>query len=64
MSKTDRDWSRNEAYMFAPSSQDRLSEDDSVYFSLDMVATLDLMPIFILYERELRGQSPFHPRKL
>ena len=31
---------------------------------LDTVATLDLSPIFAHYERELRGQPPFHPRMM
>ena len=31
---------------------------------MDTVATLDLTPIFAHYERELRGQPPFHPRMM
>ena len=64
MSKTYRDWSPNQAYMFPPTPQDWLPEDDLVYFILDTVATLDLTPIFNHYERELRGQPPFHPRMM
>ena len=64
MNKTYRDWSPNQAYMFPPSAQDWLPEDDLVYFLLDTVATLDLTPIFAHYERELRGQPPFHPRMM
>lgn len=64
MSKTYRDWSPNQAYMFPPSPQDWLPEDDLVYFLLDAVATLDLTPFFAHYERELRGQPPFHPRMM
>src|SRR3984885_13077200 len=64
MSKTYRDWSPNQAYMFPPTPQDCLAEDDLVYFILDTVATLDLAPIFDHYERELRGQPPFHPRMM
>ena len=64
MSKTYRDWTPNQAYMFPPSPQDWLPEDDLVYFILDTVATLDLTPIFAHYERELRGQPPFHPRMM
>ena len=44
MSQTNRDWSRNQANMFSHPSQDRLSEDDLVYFILDPVATLDRYP--------------------
>jgi transposase len=64
MSKTYREWSPNQAYIFAPSPRDWLPEGDLVYFLLDTVATLDLSPIFAYYERELRGQPPFHPRMM
>jgi transposase len=64
MSKTYRDWSADQAYLFPPSPQDWLPEGDLVYFLLDTVATVDLTPIFAHYERELRGQPPFHPRMM
>jgi transposase len=64
MKKTYRDWSPTQGYMFPPSPQDWLPEDDLVYFILDTVATLELAPIFAYYERELRGQPPFHPRMM
>jgi transposase len=50
--------------MFPPSPRDWLPENDLVYFLIDTVATLDLTPIFAHYERELRGQPPFHPRMM
>src|ERR671917_193319 len=61
MSKNYRDWSPDQAYLFPPSPQEWLPEDDLVYFLLDTVATLDLTPLFAHYGRELRGQPPFHP---
>jgi len=64
MTKTYRDWSNDQAYLFPPSPHDWLPEGDLVYFLLDTVATLDLSPIFAHYERELRGQPPFHPRMM
>jgi transposase len=64
MSKTYRDWSSDQNYLFPPSPQDWLPEGDLVYFLTDTVATLDLTPIFAHYERELRGQPPFHPRMM
>jgi transposase len=64
MTKTYRDWSTDQPYLFPPSPQDWLPEGDLVYFLLDTVATLDLAPIFAHYERELRGQPPFHPRMM
>ena len=64
MDKTYREWSPDQAYMFPPSPRDWLPEDDLVYFIVETVATLDLSPIFAHYERELRGQPPFHPRMM
>jgi transposase len=64
MTKTYRDWSTDQSYLFPPSPHDWLPEGDLVYFLLDTVATLDLSPIFAHYERELRGQPPFHPRMM
>jgi transposase len=64
MSKTYRDWSPDQSYLFPPSPQDWLPEDDLVYFLLDTVATIDLSPLFAHYERERRGQPPFHPRMM
>jgi transposase len=64
MSKTYRDWSADQNYLFPPSPHDWLPEGDLVYFLLDTIATIDLAPIFAHYERELRGQPPFHPRMM
>ena len=64
MTKTYRDWSPDQSYLLPPSPQDWLPEGDLVYFLLDTVASLDLTPIFAHYERELRGQPPFHPRMM
>lgn len=64
MSKTYRDWSADQNYLFPPSPRDWLPDGDLVHFLLDTVATLDLSPIFTHYERELRGQPPFHPRMM
>jgi transposase len=64
MTKTYRDWSTDQNYLFPPSPHDWLPEGDLVYFLLDTVATLDLSPLFAHYERELRGQPPFHPRMM
>src|SRR3954453_21171887 len=64
MTKTYRDLSTDQSYLFPPSPHDWLPEGDLVYFLLDTVATLDLTPIFAHYERELRGQPPFHPRMM
>src|SRR3982751_6697804 len=64
MSKTYRDWSPDQHSIFPPSPRDWLPEDDLVYFLLDTVASFDLAPFFAYYERETRGQPPFHPRMM
>src|SRR6478736_5024124 len=64
MKKTYRDWSPDQPSIFPPSPRDWLPEDDLVYFLLDTVATIDLAPFFAYYERETRGQPPFHPRMM
>ena len=64
MTKTYRDWSTDQNYLFPPSPHDWLPEGELVYFLLDTVATVDLAPIFAHYERDLRGQPPFHPRMM
>jgi transposase len=64
MTKTYRDWSIDQTYLFPPSPRDWLPEGDLVYFLLETITTLDLSPIFAHYERELRGQPPFHPRMM
>src|SRR3954469_16584835 len=64
MSKTYRDWAPHQVHLFPPSPQDWLPEGDLVSFLLDPAATLDPTPLFAHYERELRGQPPFHPRMM
>src|SRR3954463_3446635 len=64
MTKTYRDWSTDQNYLFPPSPHDWLPDGDLVSFLLDTVATLDLSPLFAHYERELRGPPPFHPRMM
>src|SRR4051812_1588304 len=64
MSKSYREWSPDRVFMFPPAPQDWLPEDDLVYFLLDNAAALDLSPFFAHYERETRGQPPFHPRMM
>jgi transposase len=64
MKKTYRDWSPDQPSLFPPAPRDWLPEDDLVYFLLDTVASFDLAPFFAYYERETRGQPPFHPRMM
>jgi transposase len=64
MKKTYRDWSPDQPALLPTSPRDWLPEDDLVYFLLDTVASFDLAPFFAYYERETRGQPPFHPRMM
>src|SRR5262245_10823272 len=64
MSKTYREWSPDQASLLPLSPRDWLPEGHLVYFLLDTVAAIDLAPIFAHYERETRGQPPFHPRMM
>ncbi len=64
MTRTHRDWSSDQVYLFPPSPQDWLPEGDLVYFLRDTVATPGLSPLFAHYARELRGQPPFRPRMM
>lgn len=64
MSKTYRDWNPKQNYLFPPSPSDWLPEGDLVYFLLDAVASIDLQAFYDYYERNLRGQPPYHPQLL
>ena len=64
MKKTYREWSPDQPSLFPTSPREWLPEDDLVYFLLDTVASFDLAPFFAYYERETRGQPPFHPRMM
>lgn len=47
-----------------PSLRDWLPEDHLAYFVSDLVDGLDLSEIESVYEREERGQPPYHPRMM
>lgn len=64
MSKTYRRWNPNQQYLFPPSIQDWLPENDLVYFILDTVKELDISAITHKYEQEKRGFPPYHPRMM
>ena len=64
MSKTYRPWNPNQPWLFPPSPQDWLPQNDLVYFVLDTVNALDLSAITEKYEQEERGYPPYHPRMM
>ena len=47
MTKTYRDWSTDQAYLFPPSPHDWLPEGDIVYFLLDWMGTPETATIII-----------------
>jgi hypothetical protein len=62
MSKTYRDQSPNQSYLFPPSPQDWLPEDDLVYFLLDTIATIDLTGWWPVPRHPTRGLGAHAPR--
>ncbi len=64
MSRTFREWSPEQMWMFPPSPQDWLPENHLVYFLMDVSTQLDLAPIVASYDSEQGGQPPYHPRMM
>ena len=62
--KTYRAWQPDQAWLLPPSPKDWLPEGHLVYFLMDAVRELDIGAITAHYERELRGDPPFHPRMM
>ena len=62
--KTYRAWRPDQAWLLPPSPRDWLPEGHLVYFLMDAVRELDISSITSHYERELRGDPPFHPRMM
>ena len=48
--------------LLPPSLQDWLPENHLAYVVSDVVDQLDLSAIESVYEKECRGQPPYHPR--
>ncbi len=62
MGKTCRAYLPEQKLLLPPSLQDWLPENHLVYFVSDLVGQLDLSAIEKVYEKEQRGQPPYHPR--
>ncbi len=62
--KTYRPYAPRQSYLLPPSPQDWLPEGHLAYFILDLVAQLDLSPVYAYYEREERGFPPHHPQMM
>lgn len=61
MGKTYRPYRPDEDFLLPPSPRDWLPEDHLAYFVSDVVDQLDLSAITGRYEKEERGQPPYHP---
>lgn len=61
MIKGYKPYSPNQMYLFPPSPQEWLPKDHIVCFISDLVDNLDLFTIYKEFEKETRGQPPFHP---
>ncbi len=64
MSKTYRPYCPDQMFLLPPSLRDWLPEDHLVYFVSDVVDQLDLSKIESVYEKDDRGQPPYHPRMM
>jgi transposase len=64
MAKTYRPYCPDQMLLLPPSLQDWLPENHLVYFVSDVVDNLDLDEIESFYEKEDRGQPPYHPRMM
>lgn len=59
--KTYRPYQPNQMLLLPPSLDEWLPKEHLVYFLSDVVDSLDLSEIEQSYEKELRGQPPYHP---
>jgi len=64
MAKTYRDYLPEQDFLLPPSLSDWLPEGHLAYFVSDVVEQLDLSAIESVYEKEERGQPPYHPRMM
>jgi transposase len=64
MAKTYRAYLPEQDLLLPPSLGDWLPEDHLAYFVSDVVEQLDLSAIDSVYEKEERGQPPYHPQMM
>jgi transposase len=64
MAKTYRPYYPDQMFLLPPSLRDWLPENHLVYFVSDVVDQLDLSKIESVYEKDDRGQPPYHPRMM
>ena len=59
-----REYRPDQAFLLPPSLRDWLPEGHLAYFVSEVVETMDLSEILAHYEKEERGQPPYHPRMM
>jgi len=64
MAKVYREYQPDQAFLLPPSLRDWLPEGHLAYFVSEVVDDMDLSELFAYYEREERGQPPYHPRMM
>ena len=64
MAKTYRPYCPDQMFLLPPSLRDWLPENHLSYFVSDVVDNLDLDEIESFYEKDERGQPPYHPRMM
>jgi transposase len=64
MAKTYRAYLPEQDLLLPPSLREWLPEDHLAYFVSDVVDQLDLSAIESVYEKEERGQPPYHPQMM
>lgn len=62
MGKSYRPYLPEQEFLLPPSLRDWLPENHLAYFVSDVVDQLDLSAIESVYEKDWRGQPPYHPR--
>ena len=64
MTRKFREWTPDQKYLFPPSPQDWLPQNQRVYFLLEVSEQIDISPIVDDSDSEQGGQPPFHPRMM
>ena len=59
-----RPYEPDQLFLLPPDLKQWLSEDDLVYFIIDVVNELNLDPIYELYDASKGGQPPYNPRMM
>jgi transposase len=64
MAKVYREYEPDQDFLLPPSLKEWLPERHLAYFISEVVDEMDLSEIFSCYEKEERGQPPYHPRMM